>query len=107
MARSPQLARVVRAWRLAQQCHARNLRARDVLDLEHSVHARRWSRRDVLKAGVAAGAAAMAPLAAPAALRAAAPRVAIVGAGLAGLACADRLQSKGVQAVVYEAAPRL
>jgi monoamine oxidase len=108
MARSPQLARVLRAWRLAQQCRTRNLRARDVLELEQSANARRWSRRDVLKAGVAAGAAAVtAPLAAPGALRAAAPRVAIVGAGLAGLACADRLQSKGVQAVVYEAASRL
>ena len=108
MVRSPQLARVLRAWRLAQHCHARTLRARDVLDLEQAADARRWSRRHVLKTGLAAGAAAVAaPFAGHATLRAAAPRVAIVGAGLAGLACADRLQSKGVQAVVYEAATRL
>jgi monoamine oxidase len=103
MPRSPQLTRVLRAWRLAQHCHARSLRARDVLDIEHSA-ARRLTRRELLKAGAAAGAAvAVSPLA----LRAASPRVAIVGAGLAGLACADRLQAKGIQAVVYDAASRL
>ena len=48
-----------------------------------------------------------APFGASETLRAAAPRVAVVGAGLAGLACADRLQSKGIQAVVYEASSRL
>jgi monoamine oxidase len=95
---------VLRAWRLAQHCHARSLRARDVLDLEHSAARRRLTRRELLKAGAAAGAAvAMSPLA----VRAASPRVAIVGAGLAGLACADRLQAKGLQAVVYDAASRL
>jgi len=53
--------------------------------------------------GAAGAAVAMSPLA----VRAASPRVAIVGAGLAGLACADRLQAKGIQAVVYDAASRL
>jgi monoamine oxidase len=38
---------------------------------------------------------------------AAAPRIAIVGGGLAGLACADRLQSKGFAATVYDGAQRL
>ena len=103
MVRSPQLARVLRAWRLAQHCQTHSLRARDVLEIDEAAAARRWSRRHVLKAGAAAGVAAMA---APVTLRAAAPRVAIVGAGLAGLACADRLQTKGVQAVVYEASSR-
>jgi monoamine oxidase len=107
MVRSPQLARVLRAWRLAQHCHTHGVRARDVIELEQSAADRRWSRRDVLKAGAAAGAAAVASFGAPATLGAAAPRVAIVGAGLAGLACADRLQAKGVQAVVYEASARL
>ena len=65
---------------------------------------RRLTRRELLKAGAATGAAvAMSPLA----VRAASPRLAIVGAGLAGLACADRLQAKGIQAVVYDAASRL
>ncbi|BCS33786.1 hypothetical protein TBR22_A30130 [Luteitalea sp. TBR-22] len=36
-----------------------------------------------------------------------APRVAIVGAGLAGLLCADRLQSGGIVPVVYEGQARV
>lgn len=38
---------------------------------------------------------------------ASAPRVAIVGAGLSGLACADRLQAGGVVPVLYEAQARV
>lgn len=58
------------------------------------------SRRAFLKA-------AAAPLAAPFALPAAtAPRVAIVGAGLAGLTCAYQLQQAGITATVYEASDR-
>ena len=33
-------------------------------------------------------------------------RIAVIGAGLAGLACADRLHNRGVAATVYEAATR-
>jgi monoamine oxidase len=101
MTRSPQLTRVLRAWRLAQYCHARSLPARDVLDIEQTAAARGVTRRQFIGAGAAAVAAASVPLGA------AAPRVAIVGAGLAGLTCADRLQAKGVPAVVYEASSRL
>ena len=64
----------------------------------------RPSRRAALK-GLAAGAAVAAlPRWAGAQSNA---QVAIVGAGLAGLACADRLQTRGVGATVYEAAPRV
>jgi len=35
------------------------------------------------------------------------PRIAIIGGGLAGLACADKLQSKGYLSTVYEANARL
>ena len=35
------------------------------------------------------------------------PRIAIVGGGLSGLVCADRLQSKGYRATIYEARTRL
>lgn len=104
MPRSPQLARLLRAWSLARYSHAHGLRARDVLDLEHTASARIVTRREFVSSGAAA-AAAVAVTTVP--LRAAAPRVAIVGGGLAGLTCADRLQAKGVQAVVYEASSRL
>jgi len=63
------------------------------------------TRRQFL--GAAGTAVAAAAVGRPARLLAAAPRVAIVGGGLAGLACADRLQAKGIQAVVYEAGSRL
>jgi hypothetical protein len=36
MVRRPQFARVRRAWRLAQHCHTRSLRARDVLEIERA-----------------------------------------------------------------------
>lgn len=64
----------------------------------------RPSRRQFLAASTAAA------LAAPFARRvsaAAAPRVAIVGAGLAGLACADRLQALGIIPTLYEAGTRV
>ena len=68
------------------------------------------TRREFLKkAGVVGGAAALAgPLAACGATSSAAKerhRVAIVGAGLAGLSCAHRLRQRGVEAAVYEARP--
>ncbi|MGE3954831.1 MAG: flavin monoamine oxidase family protein [Parachlamydiales bacterium] len=34
------------------------------------------------------------------------PKVVIIGAGLSGLSCAHRLQTKGIEATVYEARPR-
>jgi monoamine oxidase len=42
-----------------------------------------------------------------AAAQGASPSVGIVGAGLAGLACADALASRGIAATVYEAANRV
>lgn len=58
-----------------------------------------------------AGASAAALLAAPPLARAGKPRtrprIAIVGAGLAGLDCADRLEEKGYAATIYEASPTL
>jgi len=64
-------------------------------------------RRDVLAGGAGIAAAAMlsGPLAR--AIAASAPRVAVVGGGLAGLTCAYRLGQAGIRADIYEASDRL
>src|SRR5215831_1066192 len=69
-------------------------------------------RREFLKRAGAVGAAAAAAAAGPLALArpvraAAAPRIAIVGCGIAGLAAALTLQDKGVYADVYESSGRV
>ncbi len=63
------------------------------------------TRRDLIRRGAAAGAAvAVGPeLLARTARAAGAPRVAIVGAGIAGLNAALTLQDKGVASTIYEA----
>ncbi len=70
----------------------------------------RISRREFVKRTGAVGAAAVVagPMAFARSARAAgAPRIAIVGGGIAGLAAALRLQDKGVYADVYESSGRL
>jgi monoamine oxidase len=117
VSRSPLFADIVRALRIARHCEDQRLSTSDGLayaraaDEEHA--ARRRSRRDMLKAMMQTGAAgAAASIGWPAhALAARAPRrrsldVGIVGAGLAGLACADALAGKGVAATVYDANTR-
>jgi monoamine oxidase len=66
-------------------------------------------RREFLAIGGRAAAAAAIAAAAPCAsfASAALPDVGIVGAGLAGLACADTLRQKGLVAPVYDAATRV
>nr|WP_304413858.1 FAD-dependent oxidoreductase [Kibdelosporangium sp. MJ126-NF4] len=74
--------------------------------LAHAARTRTVSRRDVLKmGGVLAGAALFAV---PRHARAASqPKVAIIGAGLAGLNAALTLADAGVRATVYEASDRV
>lgn len=67
------------------------------------------SRRDLLRGGVVGGAAlalGLPFLARDRHDRASAPRVVVVGAGLAGLTCAFRLHLRGVGCELYEANPQ-
>jgi len=66
---------------------------------------RRTGRRGFLKGAAAAGAAWSFSRPDPLFAQSSAS-VAIVGAGLAGLSCGDRLAARGITATVYDAAPR-
>ena len=105
MFRSSLFADLARLVRLANHCDARDLptpegieraRARAAQTTPHLEGRREWLQR----VGRTAAAGAVAAIAAPGrdvfalARRRDDPSVGIVGAGLAGLACADRLQSR-------------
>jgi monoamine oxidase len=105
MARS-ELGRALR--RIAAEhraADALDLTAAEVHDLPVAQVRAELSRRDVLRgaAVIAAGATLAAALPAQRARAGAAPRIAIVGAGISGLAAALRLQDSGVASTVYEA----
>jgi monoamine oxidase len=72
---------------------------------------RRTTRRDLLKKTAAAGAAVAGASTmgrfAKAAYGATQPRIAVVGAGLAGLTCAYRLKQAGLNSNIYEASMRI
>ncbi|MFM7259578.1 MAG: FAD-dependent oxidoreductase, partial [bacterium] len=106
MARSQSFRRFAQSLRMAAFAEERGARTRDVVDLARS---ERESRRAFLRA---VGVTAAAPLAGSMLGGLAAPprrngTVAIIGAGLAGLACADRLRARGVAANLYEASDRI
>jgi monoamine oxidase len=106
MARSQSFRRFAQSLRMAAFAEERGARTRDVVDLARS---ERESRRAFLKA---VGITAAAPLAGSVLGGLAAPprrngTVAIVGAGLAGLVCADRLRARGIAANLYEASDRV
>lgn len=101
--------------KIADDAERRGLSSQDaVAEARASAEQRGLTRRDLIRgAGVlAAGTLAarvMAPrkaLAAAGGRKASAPDVAIIGAGMAGLTCADVLLKKGVEATLYEASAR-
>src|SRR5438105_2695581 len=69
---------------------------------------RAYTRREFLqRAGLAGAAVALGPVAFARAALSASTRVAIVGAGIAGLNAALTLQGKGIASTVYEASDRI
>lgn len=103
MSRSPFFNQVQRAIRLAQKFESEKTPTGQGLE---SISERQITRRSFLTLAGAAG-LAVSPLAVALKRNPPAKRVAIIGGGLAGLSCADRLQSKGIQATIYEAGQRL
>src|SRR3954451_24057949 len=85
--------------------------AQVVEDAYAEVVAGRTTRRELLRrttaAGVAVAGAGTMGRFARAAYGATQPRIAVVGAGLAGLTCASRLKQAGLIAQVYEASTRI
>lgn len=102
MARTPLARGLQNATRIAAEASARQL------SVEQVQEERRTSRRRFLaEAGALGVAAAAAGKLAPPARGAGSPRIAVVGAGLAGLSCAYRLRQAGYATQVYEAADRV
>ncbi|MBN6189402.1 FAD-dependent oxidoreductase [Aneurinibacillus sp. BA2021] len=109
MARTPLLNRLQAAVSVVKEASSRNVTVEQVLQEKEEAT---LSRREFLqRAAFTAAALAVPPviwgLGSRAAQAATAPRIAIVGAGLAGLTCAYRLKQAGITAEVYEASNRL
>jgi monoamine oxidase len=96
---------LMRSLAVARLADARGTSSGDAIERWRTLPGARLRRRTFLKGlGAAAAAAAASPIRGIDAQSNV--RVAIVGAGLAGLACADRLRQRGVTASVYEASSR-
>jgi monoamine oxidase len=115
MSRSPLFSEIARALRIARLCNDRGLSTIEGLARTHEAEAAhaaaRQSRRDWLKtvahtAATGAAAISAAPVERLFATQAPSLDVGIVGAGLAGLACADALGANGVFPAVYDANTR-
>jgi len=105
MAHTPMFEKLIHAFRLSGESVTTGRPVDAILERQTLD---RISRREFLEAGAVAGAAFTGL---PDMVRRlgviAAPRVAIVGAGLAGLTCAYRLRQAGVIATIYEGNTRL
>jgi monoamine oxidase len=117
MARTDWFRQLRRVRRAAEFCDRNGLETQEGLGLldeldRRAREEREWrpTRRELLgTAGKVAAAGALASLAgAPAwAARGSDVRIAIVGGGLAGLACADALKASGIRATVFDANDRV
>ncbi|MBS1153018.1 MAG: amine oxidase, partial [Myxococcaceae bacterium] len=107
MARSRLFDQVRRAFQVASFSEKNGLTASDAMGRLEEQRAA-LSRRNVLKgAAVVAGAAMATGLSGRAFGQSAGKRIAIIGGGMSGLACADRLRAQGYAATIYEANTRI
>ena len=103
------MARTPLAGLIQDAAHIADVSTRLDLPIEQVLQ-KRISRREALRGGAALGLATVASLAVArlgGARAAGAPRIAVIGAGLAGLTCAYRLRQAGYAATVYEASDRV
>src|SRR5262245_10583107 len=104
MTRSELFAEIPRALALAGYCDAHSLQTSEVLGRARDSHVRLINRREALRKGCWTGAGLLGAAGlARSQTSANGPRIAIVGAGLAGLVCADQLRSKGYAATLFDA----
>jgi phytoene dehydrogenase-like protein len=107
MPRTPIFAQLARTLRIAHAAATAKVDAPEAVELARASETSRLRRRTLFKGALGAGGALL--VGHPRLLRAGqAPNVdvAIIGAGIAGLAAADALDAKGIRSTVFEASSR-
>jgi monoamine oxidase len=103
MARTPLAQKLGEAASVASEAAARGASVDEVL----ADRAGRLRRRELLAGGAGLAMAAALGGRLSRAIAASAPRIVVVGGGLAGLTCAYRLKQAGYRADIYEASDRI